>query len=365
MDAPIVTFGEMMGRIAPVGSERFTQALPGAVDITFGGGEANVAVSLAMFGAQAAFVTALPNNPIADACLMTLRALGVDTSQIVRTARGRLGLYYLETGANQRAGNVVYDREDSALMITPPEAYDWADIFSCAGWFHFTGITPALSEQTAHAVLAAVKAASEAEATISCDLNFRKKLWGWSPGVEPRALAEEVMRQILQYVDVIIANEEDAEQVLGIKAEHTDVNAGRLNVEAYCDVAAQIVEQFPNVEKVAITLRESLSASHNNWGGLLYDADSMLAYLAPLNTDGEYQPYEIRSIVDRVGGGDAFAAGLIYALTTDDLDDPATAIRFAVAASCLKHSMVGDLNYATRAEVDALMGGAMSGRVNR
>ena len=365
MNNSIVTFGEIMGRISAPGSSRFIQALPGAMDFTFGGGEANVAVSLAMLGAHARFVTALPKNALADACVMKLRGLGVDTAHIVRPAGGRLGLYFLEAGSNQRPSNVIYDRDQSSLMITPPQSYDWDKIFRNASWFHFTGITPALSENAALATLAAVKAANDAEATVSCDLNFRKKLWNWREGTKPRDLAEETMRALLPYVDVVIANEEDAEQVLGIHAAGTDVESGKLNVDAYCDVAAQVVDQFKNLSKVAITLRQSISADHNNWGGLLYDTDGMISYLAPLNKKGDYTPYEITDIVDRVGGGDSFAAGLIYALTTPALSAPDTAIRFAVAASCLKHSIYGDFNYTNRAEVEALMGGKGSGRVNR
>lgn len=361
----IITFGEIMGRVAPPGFLRFTQALPGAMEFTFGGGEANVAVSLALFGAEAAFVTALPANPIADACVMTLRGLGVDTRQIVRTKAGRLGLYFLEAGANQRASNVVYDREGSSIMLTPPEAYDWANILAGAGWFHVTGITPALSEYAAESAFTAAKAAKAVGATVSCDLNFRKKLWNWRPGTKPRDLAEETMRRLLPLVDVVIANEEDAEKVLGIHAAGTDVESGMLNVEAYREVAERIVGQFPNVSKVAITLRESISATHNNWGGMLYDAATGLAHFAPLDADGVYTPYEIRDIVDRVGGGDSFGAGLIFALITDGLQEPGTAIRFAVAASCLKHSILGDFNYATRGEIEGLLAGQVSGRVNR
>ena len=365
MCASVVTFGEVMGRLAPRGEMRFAQVLPGSIDYTFGGGEANVAVSLVLLGASAKFVTALPKNPIADACVYALRGLGVDTAKIVRTKEGRLGLYYLETGANQRASNVVYDRDYSSVMLTPASAYDWAGIFQGANWFHVTGITPALSANTAEATLVAAKAAKAAGLTVSCDLNFRKKLWNWRPGTAPRDLAEETMRGIMPYIDVVIANEEDAEKVLSIKAEGTDVESGELDVEAYREVAAQVVAQFPNVSKVAITLRESISATHNNWGGMLFDASTKQAYFAPLDSNGNYAPYEIRDIVDRVGGGDSFGAGLIFALTTEGLNDPASAIRFAVAASCLKHSVIGDFNYSTRAEVEGLMAGQASGRVNR
>lgn len=366
MSTRVVSFGEVMGRLAPSDFLRFTQALPGPVAFTFGGGEANVASSLAMFGLDAAFVTALPaNHAVADACVNTLRGLGVDTASIVRTPGGRLGLYYLEGGTNQRASNVIYDRAGSAIDVTPSKAYDWPAILKGADWFHITGITPAISANTAQAAKDALTAAHDAGVTVSCDLNFRKKLWNWRPGTPSRELAEETMRQLMPYVNVVIANEEDAEKVLGIKAADTDVETGDLNIRAYEGVARQIVAQFPNVSSVAITLRESYSASHNNWGAMLYDARSDTACYAPLAPDGKYTPYEIRNIVDRVGGGDSFAAGLIFAMLTEELSKPQTVIAFATAASCLKHSIPGDINYATRAEVEALMKGAASGRVNR
>ncbi|MBT3377212.1 MAG: sugar kinase [Lentisphaerae bacterium] len=365
MKQRVVAFGEVMGRLNPSGFNRITQVLPGTIQFTFGGGEANVSVSLANLGLDAAYVTALPKHAAADACVMNLRAMGVDTSAIVRTDDGRLGLYFVETGANQRPSNVIYDRAGSSVSITPSSAYDWPGIFTGATWFHITGITPAISESTAVAALDSVKAAKAAGLTVSCDLNYRKKLWKWRPGTDQRDLAEEVMRQLVPYVDVVVGNEEDAEKVLSIKAKGTDVDSGQLNVDAYQDVAKQIVAQFPNVSKVAITLRESLSATHNNWGAMLYVAADDAAHFAPLDASGIYTPYEIRSIVDRVGGGDSFCAGLIFALLTPELSAPADAIRFAVAASCLKHSITGDFNHITRPEVDALMGGAVSGRVNR
>ncbi len=361
----VVTFGEVMGRIAPPGFNRFTQSLPGSMDFTFGGGEANVAVSLSILGREAAFVTALPDNPIADACINTIRGLGVDTNKIVRTKNGRLGLYFLETGANQRASNVVYDRDYSSIMITPSDKYNWSEIFSGADWFHLTGITPALSENAAIAAIDAAKAAKDCGLTVSCDLNFRKKLWNWKPGTKPRDLAEETMRKLLPFIDVVIANEEDAEQVLSIHAADTNVDAGAVNATGYIEVAKQIVSQFPNVKYVAITLRESYSATHNNWGGMLYCVKDNSSSFAPLNAQGVYESYEIKSIVDRVGGGDSFAAGLIYALTSTEYATPEKAISFAVAASCLKHSIIGDFNYSTLSEITALIKGAASGRVNR
>jgi len=360
----VVTFGEVMARMAAPGFLRFAQALPGSIDVTFAGAEANVAASIAMLGGHSSFVTALPRHALADACIAALQAVGIDCSHIVRTDSGRLGIYFLETGANQRPSQVIYDRAGSSISVTPADSYPWADAFEGAAWFHVTGITPSLSRQAAQATLAAVKKAHESGLIVSCDLNFRKKLWKWEPGTKPRELAERTMRQVLPFVDLVIANEEDAAQVLGIEAEETDVEAGRLAVERYPDVARQIVEQFPNISRVGITLRESISASHNNWGAMLYEKDSDAAFFAPTR-DGAYAPYEVRNIVDRVGGGDAFAAGLIFALMTAELSESATAVAFAAASSCLAHSIPGDFNYTSRAEAEALMKGSGSGRVVR
>ncbi|KPJ85868.1 MAG: carbohydrate kinase [Gemmatimonas sp. SG8_17] len=362
--ARVVTFGEVMGRIAAPGFLRLRQALPGPLDVTFGGAEANVAASLAMLGAQAAFVTALPDNAIGDACSASLKALGIDTQHIIRTDRGRLGLYFLEAGANQRPSQVVYDRAGSAVSITAADRYDWAAIFDGAVWFHVTGITPAISQTAAEAMLAAVQAAKTAGLTVSCDLNFRKKLWRWQAATSPKELAEKTMREVLPHADLVVANEEDCAAVLGIHAAQTDVEAGELRIASYPAVARQLVAQFPNVTQVGITLRESISASHNNWGAMLYCVAEDRAYFAPLQGDA-YRPYEIRNMIDRVGGGDAFAAGLIFALTTAELNSPDTAVRFATAASCLAHSIVGDFNYSSRAEVESLMAGSGSGRVVR
>ena len=364
MSQTIVTFGEIMGRFAPGGFLRFRQALPGSLDLTFAGAEANVAVSLAVLGADARFVTALPRHAVADACVGTIAGLGVDTSCIVRTKNGRLGLYFLETGANQRPSNVIYDREHSSVSLTPFADYAWDKIFAGAKWLHTTGITPSLSKVSADAALEAVRMAKAAGLRVSCDLNFRKKLWNWEPGTEARVLAEKTMRAILPFVDVVIANEEDAADVLGIHAADTDVHSGKVSAEKYPAVARRIAAQFPNVSLVAITLRESLSASHNNWGAMLYDAKSDTAHFAPVR-EGNYEPWQIKNIVDRVGGGDSFGAGLIFALNTPELSEPATAIAFAVAASCLAHSILGDFNFTTRAEAEALMKGSGAGRVVR
>ncbi|MBN1556233.1 MAG: sugar kinase [Phycisphaerae bacterium] len=353
-----------MGRFCPEGFMRFRQAMPGRLELTFGGAEANVAASLSMLGAQARFVTALPDNEITAACLAELHGLGVDTSRILVRDEGRFGLYFVETGANQRPSNVIYDRAHSTISLTPAECYDWPAIFDGAEWFHVSGITPAISQPAADAALAACKAAKTADVTISCDLNFRKKLWRWDSALKPKELAEKTMREILPFVDVIIGNEEDASDVLGIQAGQSNVDAGQLDIERYPQVARSIREQFPRVAKVAITLRESLSASHNNWGAMLYDAATDQAHFAP-TADGVYQPYEIKNIVDRVGGGDSFSAGLIYAFNDKVLSDPKDAVAFAVAASCLAHSVIGDVNYSTRGEVLRLMKGNAAGRVVR
>lgn len=335
------------------------------LEVTYAGAEASVGASICNFGGAARYVTALPKHALAEATMDTLRAVGIDTSHVLRTDKGRLGLYFLETGANQRPSNVIYDRADSAIAVTPADTYDWPAIFEGAQWLHLSGITPALSAHAAEATLVAARAAKAAGCTVSIDLNFRKKLWNWETGTSARELAEKTMRGILPFIDVVIANEEDCHDVLGIQAGDTDVHAGELDTGRYPDVARQVVGQFGNVSKVAITLRESLSASHNNWGAMLYVAADDAAHFAPLDGEGNYTPYQIKNIVDRVGGGDSFAGGLIFALTTPELSDPGTALKYAVAASCLKHSIKGDCNYSTRAEVEALMGGAASGRVVR
>ncbi|HAK46045.1 MAG TPA: sugar kinase, partial [Spirochaeta sp.] len=313
----LVTFGEIMGRVEPEGFMRFRQGMPGHLSISFSGAEANVAVSNKVMGRNARYISALPTHAMGQACLDSVRKFGVDTS-FVHTAEGRLGLYFVETGANQRPSSVIYDREHSVVAETPADAYDWKGAFEAADWFHISGITPAISKTAADASLAAVKEAKTAGLTVSCDLNYRKKLWKWEPGTAQRELAEKTMRGMLPYVDVVIGNEEDAWDILRIKAGDTDVHSGKLEINRYPDVAKKIIAQFPNVSRVAITLRESLSASHNNWGAMLYDGISARAFFAPMSGE-DYKPFEIKNIVDRVGGGDAFSAGLIYALTDDEL----------------------------------------------
>jgi 2-dehydro-3-deoxygluconokinase len=360
-----LAFGEIMARIAPPGRLRWRQALPGAVEVTWGGGEANVCASLAMFGLPARYLTALPPTPIAEAIAGTLRGLGVDTAHILWRKEGRLGLYFVEVGANQRGSTVIYDRAHSAVSLAAAGEYRFDAALAGVTWLHVTGITPAISEAAAQTNLALVQQAKAAGVTVSCDLNFRKKLWNWRADTPPKQLARECMSEVLRHVDLVIANEEDAADVLDIHATGTDISAGRIDAAAYRAVAEQIVTRFPNVSRVAITLRQSHSADHNDWGALLYDASARQAFLAPLDGGGNYAPYEIRDIVDRVGAGDSFAAGLLYALNSADFAAPGQAIAFAVAASCLKHSVQGDFNYVTRAEVAALMQGNASGRVQR
>jgi len=361
----ITTFGEIMGRLCPEGHKRLVQSLPGKLELTYAGAEANVAVSLANFGAPAAFITALPDNVLGDACVQTLRGLGVDTSDILRLENTRLGLYFVEKGANQRPSNVTYDRAHSAIAEVPAEAFDWPGILSDAGWLHVTGITPAISRAAFDSTLAAVQGARASGACVSCDLNFRKKLWQWEPGTSATDLARRCMAEILPHVDVVIGNEEDASDVLGIGAEGSDIEGGHLAIDRYPEVAAKVVEAYPNIRQVAVTLRESVSASHNNWGAMFYDAASKESAFAPLEPGEGYAPYPIRDIVDRVGAGDSFAAGLIFALNIRELAEPAVAVAFAAAASCLAHSIEGDFNFNSRAEVERLMRGNASGRVVR
>lgn len=358
-------FGEIMARICPPDRLRWRQCLPGQVEVTWGGGEANVCASLSMLGLPARYLTALPRQPISESLVTSLRGLGVDTSRILWRKSGRLGLYFVEVGANQRGSTVTYDREYSAVSLAESTEYDFAEALAGVTWLHVTGITPAISAAACAANLALVKLARSRGVTISCDLNFRKKLWNWRPGTASRDLARECMTAVLEHVDLVIANEEDAADVLGIHAPHSDVTQGRIDVAGYEHVAREICQRFSQVSRVAITLRESLSADHNNWGALLFDRATDRACVAPTNEQGEYLPYEIRDIVDRVGAGDSFAAGLLYGLNSPDYSTPQQALAFAVAASCLKHSIQGDFNYVSRDEVVALMQGNASGRVQR
>ncbi|HUG19181.1 MAG TPA: sugar kinase [Planctomycetaceae bacterium] len=361
----VVTFGEVMLRLCPEEFLRLRQAIPGRLESTFGGGELNVAVSLALQGQRAAFLTVLPDNELTDCLEQELRKLGVESDLLIRSNEGRFGIYFVETGANQRGGTVTYDRSESSIARAPLDSYDWDTIFRDAHWLHVTGITPAISARACEATVQAVQEAQQRGIRVSCDLNFRKKLWRWEPGTKPQQLAQRIMRQIVPHVDLVIANEEDAQLSLGIETAGTDVEAGELNRTGYIEVARKIAEAYPKVSRVAITLRESISASHNNWGAMLYEAQSGEVVFAPEDERGNYTPYEIRNIVDRVGAGDSFAGGLLFALLTPELSAPRTALSYAVAASCLKHSLKGDFNYSTRSEIEALMHGSGSGRVQR
>ena len=359
----VVTFGEIMCRFCPPGHLRFEQVSPGPWEMTFGGAESSVAASVARFGGCAEFVTALPDHQIASACIRQLNSFGVATDHVLRSGSGRMGIYFVERGANQRASQIVYDRAPSAFSESSPDRFDWFEIFRGATWFHTTGITPAISEGAALSAIRAAKAAKAAGLTVSVDLNFRAKLWRWKPGCSAEELARETMPQLVEYADVVIGNEEDTHKTLGIQAGGTDVESGKLDIEGFASVAEAVMRRFPNVGKVATTLRESISASHNNWGAILLERDAQ-SVLAPLK-DGAYSPYEIRDIVDRVGGGDAFAGALVHALNSGEFPAPQDALGFAVAASCLAHSISGDFNLATREEVELLAGGNVSGRVLR
>ena len=361
----IAAFGEVMLRLCPPGKKRFAQSFPGSIEATFGGGEANVCASIAMLGGSCRYLTALPDNPITRAFAVQLRGLGCDVDKIHYDKAGRMGVYYAEHGSNMRGSNVVYDRDNSTIALLAPEAYDFADMLDGVTHLHVTGITPALSENAYRSTLAAVKFASEAGIAVSVDLNYRKKLWNWDVNSSKSELASRCMSEIVKFADIIIGNEEDAADVFGIHASDTAIDAGKLNISGYKSVAAALSERFPKAKFVAITLRESISADHNNWGGMLYDCKAKEAHFAPLAADGTYSPYHICDIVDRFGGGDSFCAGLIFAINSDKYSSPADAIRFAVASSALKHTINGDYNYTSLSEVETLMKGSASGRVQR
>lgn len=341
----VVTFGEVMLRLSTPGYLRFGQA--DSLTATFGGAEANVAVSLANFGIPVDYVTRLPKNDIASACVADLRSYGVGVDRIVYGGE-RIGIYFLETGAVSRGSKVVYDRANSAVSQIQPGMVDWDTVFDGANWFHWTGITPAISPGAADVCLEAIKKANEEGITVSCDLNYRKNLWKYGKK------AGEVMPALVAGADVILGNEEDADKVLGIRPEGVDVTGGQVDAAAYESVSRQIMARFPRCKKVITTLRGSINANHNEWSGVLWDGASL--YEAPT--------YQITDIVDRVGGGDAFMGGLIYGLLSWPGDDR-KALNFAVAASCLKHTIYGDYNRVTVEEVEKLMGGDASGRVAR
>jgi 2-dehydro-3-deoxygluconokinase len=339
----VVTFGEVMLRLKAPGAERLFQSP--ALEATFGGAEANVAVSLAQFGVPVSFVSAIPTNPVGDACIAELRGFGVDTSR-VRRQGARLGIYFLENGANQRPSRVTYDRAGSAIAAAKPGEFDWNVILDGAAWFHITGVTAAISQSAADVCLEAAGAARAKGLTVSCDYNYRKNLWKYG------RKAPEVMRELVRHVQVGVANEEDCQHALGIDIA-VDVQSGSLETERYAAIGKRVLDEFPNLERQVITLRESRSADVNGWSAVMATRGSFLTS----------RRYEITDIVDRVGGGDSFCAGLIYGLMT--YRDDARALEFASAASCLKHSIPGDFNRVSVAEVEALVGGEGSGRVQR
>ncbi len=338
-----LTFGEIMLRLKTPGNERFFQSP--AFEATFGGGEANVAVALANYGFDAGFVSALPKDDIGESAIRELRKFGVNTTHVNRSGN-RVGIYFLEAGANQRPSKVIYDRAGSSICEAKPGDFDWKEVFAGAKWLHITGITPALSASAAALSLEAVKAAKKHGLTVSCDFNYRGKLWKYGK------TAPEVMTELVKYVDVGIANEEDCQKSLGITVD-VDVESGELDTAKYEALSEKVLHQFPNMSVIAITLRESHSADRNGWSACLRDADGFRLS----------RHYEITDIVDRVGGGDSFASALIYGL--DAYEDRQQSLEFAVAASCLKHSIMGDFNRVSVAEVTSLMGGDQSGRVQR
>ena len=339
----VLTFGEIMLRLKAPGHERFFQSP--MLEATFGGGEANVAISLANYGMDAEFLTVLPKNDIAECCIRELRYFGVDTKKIVRS-EGRMGIYYLEGGANQLPSKVVYDRAYSSIALAKPGDIDWDKAFEGVDWFHITGITPAISESAMELSLEAVKEAKKRNITVSCDLNYRKNLWKYGKK------ASEVMRELAKYVDVAIANEEDVQKSLEITVD-VNVESGELDRKKYKAFGNKVLESYPNMKCIAITLRESHSADWNGWAACLNDGKDF--YVS--------KKYEIRDIIDRVGGGDSFAGGLIYGL--NQYEDKQSALEFAVAASCLKHSVIGDFNRVSVSDVEKLMGGDGTGRVQR
>lgn len=347
MKNKIVTFGEIMLRLATPGYLRFSQC--NELSATFGGGEANVAVSLANYGMETEFVTRLPENDIAEACIKDLHKQGVGTHHILRGGE-RMGIYFLETGAVSRGSKVIYDRAHSAIAEIEKGMIDWKEVLKGATWFHWTGITPAISQGAADVCLEAIKAANELHIPVSCDLNYRKNLWKYGKS------AAEVMPEMVAGCDIILGNEEDAEKVFGIKPKGFDVTAtgGAIDSSKFESVCTQLMQRFPKAKKVIITLRGSINANHNTWGGVLYDGKQLL----------QSKRYDITHIVDRVGGGDSFMGGLIYGLLSYPQDDQ-RALEFAVAASCLKHTIYGDYNQVTVKEVETLMKGDGSGRVAR
>jgi 2-dehydro-3-deoxygluconokinase len=368
----IVAMGEIMGRFSPPGYQRFGQCMPGSLDILFAGAEASVAMSIAYLGGDAAFVTALPNHSIADACVAAVRAVGVDTRHIVRTSDGRLGLYFLESGVNQRPGKVIYDREGSSIAITPPDAYDWDAILKDADWLVISGITPAISRNGFDVTLAAVDAAAKHDVRVLCDFNYRGKLWNWSPPTPPRQLAIESIRLLLPKVDLLVAGTDEILELIGDQEEGGLIGDSSPPEVAFANAASRLCDRFPTLTQIASTFRRTASASRHELGGMLWNASTVPqqhgdVYWAPTlpNQMPAKQTYWIEQVVDRIGTGDAFTAGLLFALTTPELSTPERAIAFATAAFCLSHSIAGDFNFTNRQEIEELLAGDFSGRVQR
>lgn len=361
----VVTFGEIMARMAPSGMLRLRQVLPGSLDVTFAGAEANVASSLALLGCPADFVTALPNGPLTEGCLGSLRNVGVGVEHIRITDHGRFGIYFVEMGANQRPSRVHYDRESSAISQAIATDFDWDAILKGAAWLHLTGITPALSKAAADSTIHAARSARALGVSVSCDVNFRGKLWRWDASRTPQQLAGNVLRELIPLVDLLMASEEDFRLVGVTESDESQPGSTPvgININRAAIMARRMAAAFPNLRMIATTQRENFSASYNNWGAMLLDVGSDTVFQAPFY-NGEYSPYEIRSIVDRVGSGDAFDAGLLYGLMHKDFTLQ-TSLEFATAASCLSHSVVGDCNFASRDEIEDLMNGARTGRVVR
>ena len=355
-----VTFGEALLRLSPPGHHRLGQP-SSYFELGPAGAELNVACALATWNNEVRYVTALPtDNPLADQLLSKVQSYGVDTDYVVRRS-GRVGLVFVETGASQRPSRVHYDRSHSSVSLAPSSEYEWERIFASATHLHVTGITPAISENAARATIEAAKYAKQAGMQVSCDLNFRSKLWQWSTKRSGRDLAGKIMVEILPELDLLIANETDLADVLGLRGETAE---GVIDIEQFARLARQTADAYPNLSHVAITLRESLSASHNRWGALLLERPGDRIYFAPEN-DGVYEPYDIDPIIDRVGAGDAFAAGLLHALNSDQNPTPDEALSFAVAASCLAHSIPGDINHSKLGEIQGLAAGNHTGRVVR
>jgi 2-dehydro-3-deoxygluconokinase len=356
----IITFGEIMARLAPPGLLRLAQSLPGQLDVTFAGAEANTAVSLALLGSSVEFVTALPENPLADACLAALKAQGVQTSHVRRTPTGRLGIFFVETGANQRPTQVHYDRDYSAISLSAPGDFNWPEILRHASWLHLTGITAALSQSAADLTIEAARTAHALGLSVAFDINFRSKLWRWDHTNNPTQLARNTLRQILPFVSLWFCSEEDF-NLLELPLPELDPQLSK--AQRFLAATRHIQQLYPNIRLFATTFREQISASHNNWSGLIRDAAADTFAEAPVR-NGKVQPWEIRQIVDRVGSGDAFAAGILFGLTQPQPSLQYT-IDFATAASCLAHSISGDWNFVSRDEIEALLGGSGSGRVVR